>query len=189
MRWAVASCLALVATGCAFNFEVTSQRTALENQVMGAYKELDDELILVSSVRAAGVKGVGTRVKTVQRPALDARLNQDFNRDDIEELKDLGVIGESATGTVVLLPTSVGSRHDGKLAPSTLARTLIDEENHDRDVIWQRIIAANPNLAAKDLPAVRRTYAKLQREQSRPGQWVESETGSWQQTANGKAGT
>lgn len=33
-------------SGCAFNFDVTSQRTALENQVMGSYKELEDELVM-----------------------------------------------------------------------------------------------------------------------------------------------
>ena len=39
---------AVAATSCSFNFELTSQRTALENQILGNYKELDDDLIVAN---------------------------------------------------------------------------------------------------------------------------------------------
>ncbi len=165
-------CLTPLVSACTFNFEVTTPRTALENQVMGSYKELDDDLILVSSVRA-GAKQAKNEMVPGKRRALDARENQEFNRDDIDELKDKGVIGETAVGTVALLPKS------GEAKDAHLAQVLVGEENHDREDIWKRIIESNENLSAKDLPEVRRTYAKLQRDTARVGQWVQDESGNW----------
>ncbi|MBM4250351.1 MAG: DUF1318 domain-containing protein [Deltaproteobacteria bacterium] len=158
---------------CTFNFNVTGSRSALENQVMGSYKELDDDLILASSVR-------GPNVPVVRKPAVDARLNQQFNQDDIGELADLGLIGETSTGMVVLLPSTLAS--GAKVSPSQLqlARKLIGEENRDRAIIWQRIIAANPNLHASDLPEVQKTYAKIRRQVLAPGQWFQDDRGTWQ---------
>ncbi len=161
---------------CTFNFEVTTPRTALENQIMGSYKELEDDLILVSSVRA-GAKTAQADMVPGKRRALDARENQEFNRDDIDELKDKQIIGETAGGTVALVPKAEGEGKDLKLA-----QVLIAEENRDREDVWKRIIEANENLSAKDLPEVRKTYAKLQRDSARPGQWVQDESGNWTKT-------
>lgn len=160
-------------TACTFNFEVVTPRTALENQIMGSYKELEDDLILVSSVRA-GAKQAKTEMVPGKRRALDARENQEFNRDDIDELKDKQIIGETSGGTVALLPKAEG---DGK--DLRLAQLLVVEENRDREDVWRRIIEANENLSAKDLPEVRKTYAKLQRDSAKAGQWVQDEGGNW----------
>lgn len=162
-------CALLLLTGCTFNFEVTSQRTALENQVLGAYKELEDDVILASSVRAPGDdKPV---LSASKRRAVDARQNQDFNRDDIDEMKDAEILGEAADGSLAVLP---------KAPSGKLAAQLVAEENRDRAEIWNRIIAANENLSLKDLSQVRKTYAKLQREATAAGQWYQDESGAWQ---------
>jgi hypothetical protein len=179
--------LVLGSAACTFNFDVMTQRTALENQVMGSYRELEDDLILVSSVRSAkqarrgkGKDGAVAAMSESKRRALDARQNQDFNRDDLEELKDKTVIGETASGAVAFLPAGIGGEARGSASERKLAQTLIAEENRDRETIWQRYIAANPNLKEKDLPVVKRTYAKIQRDQMRKGQWYQDEGGRWE---------
>lgn len=164
--------LASALPACTFNFELTAGRTALENQVMGSYKELDDDLILASSVRAG--KQAKADMSPGKRRALDARENQEFNRDDIDELKDKQIIGETATGLIAMLPKGDRSAKDVRLA-----QALVSEENRDREEIWKRIIESNENLSAKDLPEVRKTYAKLQRETTRAGQWFQDEGGNW----------
>lgn len=176
-------------TGCTFNFDVTSQRTALENQVMGSYKELDDDLILVSSVRGSRKPAATAQLSPEKRRALDARENQEFNRDDIDELKDRQILGEAASGELALVPDHPGRTGDAVAAKvMQLAKALVDEENRDRAVIWRRIIDANANLSANDLPDVRRTYAKLQRDQARPGQWLQDEAGVWRQKPGSAGG-
>lgn len=174
-RIAVLSLVGLT-TACTFNFEVTTQRTALENQVMGSYKELEDDLVLMSAVRAPKA---GVAVSQNRQRALDARQNQDFNRDDLDELKSKGVVGETNDGTIVVVSKGGGSAAGG-IDPALVA-TIVDEENRDREVIWRRIIESNQNLSAKDLPDVRKTYAKMQREAAQPGHWYQDETGAWVQ--------
>lgn len=168
--------LGLGLSACTVSFELTSQRTALENQVMGSFKELEDELVLMSAVRAPG----SARAASPQRQrALDARQNQSFNRDDIDELKDLGLIGETADGTVAIVPSAKAA--ETTPARAKLATELVSEENRDRNVIWQRIIEMNENLSAKDLGEVRKTYAKTQREGASTGHWYQTDGGTWVQ--------
>ena len=167
----------ILLTGCTFNFDVTGQRTALENQVMGSYRELDDDLILASSVRA--VKANKKVLSTSRQNGVDAKLNQQFNQDDLAELEDLEILGESSNGAVVLLPTTVSHKPPSTKAQLELAKQIIDEENRDRASIWQRIIESNPNLAAKDLPQVRKTYANIRRQALTPGQRYQDEAGIW----------
>jgi len=167
-------------SGCSFNVEVTSQRTALENQVMGAYKELEDDLVLVSSVRQGDASAEAPAVAPGKKVALDARQNQEFNRDDVEELKEKEILGETAQGGLVVLPRGTGKSGAASPKELKLAETLIAEENRDRAEVWKRIIASNTNLSEKDLLDVRKTYAKMQREAAGPGTWYQSEAGNWQ---------
>jgi len=171
--------------GCAFKFEVTSQRTALENQVLGSYQELDDDLLMVSSVRAVDKDG---KTKTVemsdlQQRAVEARQNQAFNRDDIDELKSAQILGEQSDGLLSILPAGIGAGEKASSEQRALARLLVEEENRDRQVIWQRIVQSNENLSAKDLPEVRRTFAKSQRDAALPGHWFQEDGGRWRQKA------
>ena len=82
---------------CTFNVNLTSQRTALENQIIGSQKQLDHDLILISSVRALDEDG---QVKendfsVSHERALQAKQNRQFNQDDILELKSNEIIGEN----------------------------------------------------------------------------------------------
>ena len=169
----------VVTTGCTFNFALTSQRTALENQVMGSYRELEDELVLVSSVRGPVDPSSSDKTLSLSERAARAHLNQDFNRDDLDELKAQQIVGETKDGRLVLLPQSLGKQTEASASQLQLARELLEQENRDRQIIWQHIIATNENLKANDLPQVQRTYAKMQREAADPGFWVETEQGQW----------
>lgn len=169
--------------GCSFNFELTSQKTALENQVMGSYKELDDDVIMMASVR--GVSKDGKKTKTYvpgsdsAKKAITAKQNQDFNRDDLDDLKQKQIIGENSSGDVVILPKDVGATPSADSPDLLLAQTLIKEENRDRETIVERIVVSNENLSTKDLPAAKKTYQKKMVEDSPVGTWVQDENGKW----------
>ena len=156
---------------------MNSQITSLENQVLGSYKEIDDDLVLVSSVRGPS-SSKATVLPADRKRAVDAKLNQDFNRDDLDELKDMAILGETLDGRVALLPPQL-RKIQASAKDLTLAQTLIEEENRDRLEIWQRIISGNSNLSTKDLPDVRRTYAKIQKENASPGHYVQDASGAW----------
>jgi len=181
-RWSVVGGMVLT-VGCTFNFDVTSQRTALENQVMGSYKELDDDLILASSVRGLSKKAptAPAKVSASKQRAFDARQNQQFNRDDIEEFKQKQILGEAADGSVVLLPRGVAKAAQIVPKDYKLAEKIAAEENRDRQEIWRRIIDANEHLSEKDLPNVRLTYAKMLRDTADAGAWYQDSSQIWMQ--------
>ena len=163
-------------SGCTFNFDLTSQRTALENQIMGSYRELDDELILMSTVRGAGgpLREVGSKERG---DILLRRRNQQFNRDDIDEFKDRGLIGETNKGLVAVLMT-----HQTRVFSSNeahLAAQLVAEENKDRKAIWLYIIAKSRGLDTEDLPRVAKAYSEMQHKELSIGHWYQDNAGIW----------
>lgn len=162
---------------------VVDERTALENQVLGTYEELTQEVLLVASVRYIDPDG-----KLVPRPALPpgkeeairAMQRSAFNKDDIDRLKAQGVLGENNEGgvTILALDTVEPDRHP-------FVRNLVEEENVDREVLMQRILATNEKLVPQDMPKVRRTFAALNRDRARPGDLVQLESGRWIQKPPG----
>ena len=162
-----------VIQGCAFNFDLTSQRTALENQVMGAYKELEDELVLSAAAR-------GTGTASVAKPAVIAGQNQMYNIDEIQELKNAGLFGEGGDGYIKKISRKDPAANVPKVLLDNMD-ALFQAENNDREVIWRHIIEENKNLSSSDLPNIRRTYAKVMQEKSLQGQWYQDESGAWVQ--------
>lgn len=173
----------LFSQGCAINFELTSQRTALEKQILGSYEELDDDLLMISSVRALDEEGKkkGYDLSDLQMKALKAKQNQQFNRDDIDELKNDQILGENSRGYLSVLPKGVGLINTTTKKRLNLAKLLTKEENHDREIVWARIIQLNENLSKKDIPKIRETFAKQAYQDAPAGHWFQGKSGIWKQ--------
>ncbi|MBF0262127.1 MAG: DUF1318 domain-containing protein [Magnetococcales bacterium] len=179
--WLMLGGLSLLVTGCGgplLEVTVVDERTALENQVLGSYAELQREVMLLTSVRAIDPQGRVERRGTPRTPeyraVLRALQRQAFNRDDLDHFRKVGVIGENNQGGVTLLAVE-------KLPPEarTLAQRLVEEENQDRAAIWERLILAEEGLGEADLPRVRGIFAALNRDRARSGAWVQMQDGAW----------
>jgi hypothetical protein len=93
-------------TGCAeklvdVNVTIVDQKTALENQILGSYEELGNEVLLVASVRSVDEEGKLKPVIEVPKSktlALKAIQSQEFNRDDILEFQNTLCVGEGNYG-------------------------------------------------------------------------------------------
>ena len=182
---------AKLTASCSFNFELTGQKTALENQVMGSYKELDDETVMLASVRGVdknGKKKSPPPMSDPQKEAIAAKQDQDFNRDDIDDLKIKQIIGETMDGQISFLPKGIGMRDQIANSDEKLAKILIEEENRDREIVFKRLISANENLTSKDMDEVRRTYAKKQANEALPGHWLQNQDSTWTRKTTGKEG-
>lgn len=170
-------------SSCSFNFELTSQKTALENQIMGSYKELDDEVLMMASVRGVSTDGTKTEAKVqsdAAKLATEAKQNQSFNRDDIDELKERQLIGEARSGEAVILPKGTGLAETAAATELQFAKYIIEQENKDREVIVKRIVATNQSLTERDLAEARRVYHKALVDESPPGSWFENASGAWE---------
>lgn len=169
-----------LASGCTFNFEITSQRTALENQVMGIYQELDDEVLLLSTMR--GLKRNENSEQKVISDVLYHKQNQNFNKDDIEEMKDKGWVGEMRDGRLGVIDKHVVAlKSESGL---TLMRLLVSQENRDREAIWRHVLARTGRESKKGLEYVGRIFGDMQIAALSAGQWYEGEARTWRKKTN-----
>jgi hypothetical protein len=176
------ACLGILVTGCGgplVGVTVVDERTALENQVLGTYQELNQQVMLVASVRYIDPKG-----KLKQTPELPpgkkdvvrALQRVSFNKDDLNRYKSLGVIGENNDGGVTLLEPE-------KVPPDDRAfvENLIKEENEDRLTIMSRVVETNETLSLTDLPRVHKMFAALNRDKALKGERIQLDNGKWVQ--------
>jgi len=158
---------------------VVDERTALENQVLGTYQELTQEVMLVASVRYIDPQGKLQHTKKLpqgKKKVIRALQRVSFNKDDLIRYKRSGAIGENNEGGITLLAPE-------KIKPENreFVENLIQEENTDRVIIMNRVIETNETLTQQDLPKVYAMFAALNRDNAFTGEWIQLENGKWVQ--------
>ncbi len=166
-------------SGCvSAKIQVVDERTALENQILGSYEELERDQQLVASVR--GVSEDGKRKQTqkfsdVRAGAVAARQTQQFNLDDIEELKQAGCLGETNDGQLTARPCDTGDQ----TSVSERIERLVASENQARLVLIEFVVTTSPDLTTDDRAQLIRAYARMNREQAKSGHWTQTDAGEW----------
>lgn len=158
---------------------VVDERTALENQVLGSYEEINRDTLLLASVRSVDESGNLKEIPPIpqkKREAIRAMQRRQFNKDDIENLKKLGCAGENNLGLLTFFP--VRKTKDDP-AFEQFSQNIIKQENQDRMVIMKRIVATNENFAGNDLPRVQKIFASLNLTAAHSGDLIQTETGEW----------
>lgn len=175
MRLLVLLAVAGLGCGCITTINV-GQKTSLERQLMGEMEPLSEEEAMALSVRATGEIGTGSLDDLRQR-ALAARRRQLFNRDDIEEQKGRGCLGEGPIAQLLSRPCDAASD------PEVAARIerLVQEENEDRQAIISWALAVDPVLTSGDREQIVNVYARLLRERAAATHWFQTADGEWQQ--------
>ena len=182
--------VAAFATGCTLaqvKIDVVSERTSLENQVLGTYNALDREMLLVASVRGVDASGriqAPPRKSGEQQDVLAAMQVLSFHEDDLQAFKRLGWVGENREGLLTVFPMTK------EKAPQELKefaqryqeeelKSVAEKINAAREVVMRRVIALNERFKESDLPAVRSVFAKLNAENTKPGEKYQAEDGTW----------
>ena len=170
-RVAALALLCTLGAGCvSLKPVVLDRKTQLENQILGAFQRLEDDLILASSVRGERAE---PKLTPLQREALEAMMLREFIRDDIEELKTKQVVGEGKDGQLVVLS------QPGEEPEAKRVKGLVDQENGCRKVIVERVVGSSRELSERDLPLVRQLFYRLNLQTARPGDRVQQENGAW----------
>ncbi len=152
----------------------TSERTAIEKQILGTYRTIEEDAWMISSARSTSSPDI--TIPESRRIVLEAFANRKFNADDIEDFKKDGVTGENIEGLLTILPTS---RYNEDFEYSELVNKIIVEENRDREIIMRRIVEINSAVNPMDPDAIARVFAQMNRDASPPGSMIQKEDGSW----------
>jgi len=188
IRWLAALLLLGGCTLAKVDVNVVSERTSLENQVLGTYNRLSEDLLLVASVRGVSPTGkieAKPERSPEQQDATRALETISFHADDLESFKRLGWVGENLEGLITPFKREIPKNLPSDLKSfATLYNEeefhqVIEEVNQSREVLMQRVVQTNENFTAKDLPVIRKVFAKINRQNSAPGTKVQAEDGSW----------
>ena len=184
-------CVSTCLTGCTLakvDVNVVSERTSLENQVLGTYNSLSEDMLLVASVR--GVSPTGT----IDAPASHSPEQVDgvrametiaFHADDVEAFKRFGWVGENREGLLTPFPREIpkGATEELKTFAANFGdaefQQVVKEVNSAREQLMLRVVQTNENFTSKDLPAIRAVFARISRQNSAPGTRVQDEDGRW----------
>jgi len=155
--------------------QITGEKTALENQVLGTYQQIESDAYVIASTRAFDSENAVT-LSAQKQQVLEAVQNRKFNKDDIDELKRDKVVGENNKGFLQVFPTS---RYDQDADYRRMVDNLVVEENHDREAIYERVVAINELSSETDSKKVDEIFSKLQFDNSKPGTLIQQPNGNW----------
>ena len=191
LRFSVLFNLVLILSGCTLakvDVNVVSERTSLENQVLGTYNSLSEDMLLVASVRGVSPGGkidAPPRHTPEQLDATRALETIAFHADDVETFKKFGWIGENNEGLLTPftreIPKVTSEELKSFAANYSAAefQQVVQEVNQAREVLMMRVVQTNENFTIKDLPAIRKVFAKINHQNSAPGAKVQEADGRW----------
>ena len=182
---------ALLAGGCSWlgglvgtQVEVKGSQRSLEEQVMGAFDQVGQEVYVLAGVRSvdpvSGAPKAPPPMTESESRALAARRRMEFNRDDVLSFKRQAVAGESSDGLLVTFPDAMDRLKAAEPRRYKLVTDVVREENEDRAIVMQRIADTNPALAGdQGLAQVRSILAARYRQDAEPGMRVQLPDGAW----------
>lgn len=154
---------------------VTGEKTALENQVLGAFQNIENNTWVTASTRSLG-SGQSGVLSADKQKVLDAVQNRKFNKDDIDEFKRDKVVGENNKGFLEILPTD---RYEHNLEYQSIVQQIVKEENRDRKIIYDRVLAVNQSAAEAGQNKVYEIFTKLNYDNAEPGTMIQQADGTW----------
>lgn len=123
-----------------------------------------------------GVKPAYAQVNIdVSTPAIRGIKESMKNRyAQLKTFYDKGAIGENNKGLMEARDTA-----GLNLQERSLVNRLIDQENKDREALYNEIANAN-KLGAESVPQIKKIFSNSWREKSQSGWWVQNDGGNWE---------
>jgi len=169
------------------DIKVTGEKTALENQVLGEYKKIKEDAWMIASERGNNVeKDSNLEIPADKKEIVEAIRNREFNKDDVDEFKNSGLIGENREGLVELVVED--NELDKKLKPKDikLLNKIVSEENIDREIIMMRIYdlsfkSENDNNSKNEIVSeIKLSFFKMNLNESPENTFYLNEQNKWE---------
>jgi len=173
----IALCFSLI-LGCSIKapeVRVTGEKTALEREVIGTYHQMKEDTWMIASTRSTAEDTLA-EVSPEKKQVLEAIREQEYNKDDVDEFKQKGYVGENNQSFLEIRPSET---LESDFETKKLVEEIINEENRDRDIIMGRVIELNESLKKAVREEVLVIFARMHQENSPQGTWVQQPEGKW----------
>ncbi|HPI13576.1 MAG TPA: DUF1318 domain-containing protein [Spirochaetota bacterium] len=161
------------------DIHLTGEKTVIERQIVGDYRELERDAWIVSSVKTDVARSRGPAVVMGGDEALLRAVKiREFNEAKLRAYKDEGAVGEANTGLAVYMPQK---RYESEAKEIAALLRLIEDENAARRTIFERSVAraATGEPSRRDIDAFGAAFAEEQAAMARKNDWVQDKTGKW----------
>lgn len=173
-KWKITLMVPLLFMNCVIKapeVSITGEKTALEEQVLGDYRRIEGDTWMIVSQRT-----VGGSASSSQQDIFEAVQGRKFNKDEIDDLKKDKVIGEDNQGFVQVL---VNEKYDSDPRFKRYVDRLVEEENRDRQIIYERVLAAQKDLTPEKEKQLYRIFAERNFQSSARGTMIQQADGTW----------
>ena len=173
--------IAATITGCVVSppaVRLTGEKTLVENQVIGEYREIESDSWAVSSAKTGVQRQKGSSSVSGDDIIFNAMKIRELNAERIRSYKNEGALGETASGLVAYRSVDKYEK-DSDLKRNILS--LIDEECRARTKIFTRsaVLAGKAKPSAEDTAAVAKAFAAEQLNLSKKNDWILESNGTW----------
>ena len=155
---------------------MTGPKTVIERQIIGDYKELDENSWMVSSVKTFSPEGGSG--DNADSQLLSAFADRNRLSAEIAVYKKEGVIGEANTGYVAYIASDVYEKNASRKATLT---NVIRQENTARTTIFRRSLFLSKNVepSQAEIDAFGRLFAEEQAAKASKGEMIQDKSGRW----------
>jgi uncharacterized protein YdbL (DUF1318 family) len=187
----IAGACAAAASGCASSripscleivvpeINMTGEKTVIERQIVGDYRELEKDAWMVSSVKTTVERAKGAPVEVEGDEVLYRAMKvREFNDDKIRLYKNEGVVGEAGTGYLVYMPVK---KYDSDQDLRNRLQKILEDENGARRSIFERSVMKS-GVEKPDADQVAAFGVRFAEEQSALAQkndWIQDRNGRW----------
>jgi hypothetical protein len=157
---------------------LTGEKTSIENQIVGEYRELEKDAWVISSVSTNVQKGQSAAVIEGNDEELKAVKIRELHEAKIRDYKSEGVIGERNDGFIQYREAYKYERdNDSK----KILSVVIEEENKARRTIFTgSLVKSGIGKPGEDeVAAFGRIFAEEQRALASKNDWIQEKSGVW----------
>lgn len=154
------------------DIKITGEKTALENQVLGEYSKIKEDAWMVASERGDGQ----IKITADRKEVVEAVRDREFLKDDINEMKLKGYLGEVPSGLIKIINSEKISKLETK--EQNLIDLLLKKENKARTLIMKRIIETDTKFKSSP-KEVHQAFFVMNLEDSPEKTFYKNKKGKW----------
>ncbi|TAL39596.1 MAG: DUF1318 domain-containing protein [Spirochaetes bacterium] len=162
------------------DIHLTGEKTVIERQIVGEYRELEKDAWIVSSVRTSITKTKGTPMATAggDEELFKALKIREFNEEKLRIFKDEGAVGETNAGVAAYIPTQ---KYEGNQGLKNALMKVLEDENRARASIFERSLAKSgtEKPAPDQVAAFAKKFAEEQYALAKKNDWIQDKIGQW----------
>jgi len=158
---------------------LTGDKTAIENQIVGEYREVEKDTWLISSVNNSIQNSHSSKDSKIGDKTLLLNMKiRELHESEIKKYKNEGAIGERNNGLIKYMKT-FKYEHNGN--EKKLLLNTIKIENEARENIFKRVLflKLQKEASKKEISIFAEKFAEEQRALANKNNWIQKKNGTW----------